>query len=177
VRGRVGKWYLGPTLNNPALLRNVPAGVLEGIAGISPDLGIDAEAFDQHFERETGGLPPAGSHYYFDAVALLALSIAEGVALDGAIPDPVTFQLHMQRITSAPGSIVSFENLAAGLAMAASGQDIQYHGAAGTYVLDSQGDSIQNQASIWTIVGNTFQPIGAQLCNDDEVYPGYSDAP
>jgi branched-chain amino acid transport system substrate-binding protein len=174
VRGRVGKWYLGPTLNNPALLRNVPAGVLEGILGVSPDLGADAGDFDQYFEAETGVPPLAGSHYYFDAVALLALSIAEGIALNGAIPAPVTFQMYMQKATAPPGDIVSFNNLAAGLALAAAGQDIQYLGAAGSYVLDDKGDSTQNQGAIWQISGSTFQKVGSVLCNDDEVYPGYS---
>lgn len=174
VRGRVGKWYLGPTLNNPALLRNVPAGALEGILGISPDLGPNAADFDTYFEAATGVPPLAGSHYYFDAVALLALSIAEGIALNGFIPDPVTFQVHLQKVTAPPGESVTFDNLAAGLAMALAGQDIQYHGAAGTYVLDKRGDSTQNQGTVWQISGNTFQNVGSELCNDEEVYPGYS---
>jgi hypothetical protein len=76
--------------------------------------------------------------------------------------------------TAPPGETVTCDNLAAGLAMAAAGQDVQYHGAAGTYVLDDRGDSIQNQGTIWQISGNTFQNVGSELCNDEEVYPGYS---
>ena len=95
VRGKVGQWYLGPTLNNPALLRNVPAGVLEGLRGISPDLGANAADFDTYFAEATGVPPLPGSHYYFDAVALLALAIAEGFGQTGAIPEPVTFKLHL----------------------------------------------------------------------------------
>ena len=173
VRGKVGKWYLGPTLNNPGLLRNVPAGVLEGLLGISPDLGPNAEAFDAYFEAETGMPPLAGAHYYFDAVALLALSIAEGIALNAAIPAAASFDLHMQKVTSAPGEIITFDNLATGLTLAAAGVDVQYHGAAGSYVLNREGDSIQNQATIWQIRENTVHKIGTELCNDEEVFPGY----
>jgi ABC-type branched-subunit amino acid transport system substrate-binding protein len=173
VRGKVGRWYLGPTLNNPALLRNVPAGVLEGVLGISPDLGLNAGAFDAYFEAETGIPPLAGAHYYYDAVALLALSIAEGIALSGTIPSQLSFPMHMQRVTAAPGNIVTFDNLALGLALAAAGEDIQYLGAAGSYVLDQDGDSIQNQATIWRVTEGSFQKIGTELCNDEEVFPGY----
>ena len=174
VRGKVGKFYLGPTLNNPALLRNVPAGVLEGLLGISPDLGPNAAAFDAYFAAETGVPALAGSHYYFDAVALLALTIAEGVAQTDAIPDPGTFNHHLQNVTSAGGQVVSYDGLGAGLAAVAAGLKIHYRGAAGDYVLSTDGDSIQNRATIWQITGNAFLNIDGEQCSDAEVYPGYS---
>jgi len=175
VRGKTGQWYLGPTLNNPALLRNVPANVLEGLVGISPDLGANAVDFDRYFEEATGLPSLAGAHYYFDAVALLALAIAEGLAQEGAIPDPITFKLHLQNVTSAtPASqVVSYRSLELGLALLEAGQKVQYSGAAGDYVLSADGDSIDNRASIWRIAGNSFQTIGSQVCSDAEVYPGY----
>jgi neutral amino acid transport system substrate-binding protein len=173
VRGRVGQWYLGPTLNNPALLRNVPTGVLEGLRGISPDLGANADNFDAYFEAATGVPPLAGSHYYFDAVALLALAIAEGFAQTGAIPEPVTFKLHLQNVTRPSPQVISYRNLGLGLNLIAAGQTVQYSGAAGNYVLSADGDSIDNRATIWRISDHSFQNIGAQQCSDAEVYPGY----
>ena len=173
VRGKVGQWYLGPTLNNPALLRNVPAGVLEGLRGISPDLGANAADFDAYFAETTGVPPLPGSHYYFDAVALLALAIAEGFGQTGAIPEPITFRLHLQSVTSPSPQVVSYRNLRLGLDLVAAGQKIQYSGAAGNYVLSADGDSIDNRATIWRISGNNFQSIGSQQCGDAEVYPGY----
>ena len=173
VRGKVGQWYLGPTLNNPALLRNVPAGVLEGLPGISPDLGPNADDFDAYFADATGVPPLAGAHYYFDAVALLALAIAEGLGQTGAIPEPVTFKLHLQSVTGSSPQVVSYRNLALGLQLVAAGQKIQYSGAAGNYVLSDDGDSIDNRTTIWRIRGNGFEKIGAQQCSDAEVYPGY----
>lgn len=173
VRGKMGKWYLGPTLNNPALLRNVPAGVLEGIRVISPDLGDNADSFDSYFESATGVPPLAGSHYYFDAVAMLALAVAEGIAQTRSIPDPVTFKLHLRNVTSTSDQIVPYWDLTTGLQQVAAGARIQYSGAAGNYVLNSDGDSIDNRAGIWRISGNTFQPDGSELCNDSEVISGY----
>jgi ABC-type branched-subunit amino acid transport system substrate-binding protein len=174
VRGKVGKWYLGPPLNNPALLRNVPAGVLEGIFGISPDLGDKETAFSDYFESETAVPPLAGSHYYFDAVALLALAIAEGIAEEGEIPDPANFKRHLQNVSSTSGQIVSFNNLADGLAQIAAHQKVTYSGAAGSYILNEQGDSVENRATIWMITGDTFQDIGLEQCTNAEVYPGHS---
>jgi neutral amino acid transport system substrate-binding protein len=173
VRGKVGKFYLGPTLNNPALLRNVPAGVLEGIHGISPDLGPNAAVFDTVFEAETGVPPLAGSHYYFDAVALLALTLAEGLAQTNALPDPVTFKLHLQAVTAPSLQVVTFDGLAAGVAQVLAGGKVQYRGAAGNYVLSDDGDSIENRATIWEIRGNSFRNIDSEQCSDAEVYPGY----
>ncbi len=177
VRGKVGRFYLGPTLNNPALLRNVPAGVLEGIQGISPDLGPNAGDFDRYFQAATGVPPLAGSHYYFDAVALLALAIAEGIAQTGAIPDPGTFKLHLQDVTTISDQVVSYDSLAAGLALVLAGGKVQYSGAAGNYVLSLDGDSIENRATIWQIIGNTFHNIDSEQCSDAEVYPGYKTPP
>jgi len=173
VRGKVGQWYLGPTLNNPALLRNVPVGVLEGILGISPDLGDMATDFDRYFQASTGVPPLAGSHYYFDAVAMLALAIADGIAQTGTVPDSGTFKLHLQSVTSTSTQIVSFDTLPAGLAAVAAGQKIQYRGAAGDYVLNQDGDSIENRATIWQISDNAFQDIDHEQCSDAEVSSGY----
>ena len=173
VRGKVGKWYLGPPLNNPALLRNVPAGVLEGIEGISPDLGVNAAAFDTYFEAETAVPPLAGSHYYYDAVAMLALAIAAGIAETGAIPNPATFKNRLQNVTSTPGQIISFDNLATGLAQIAAGEKVTYSGAAGSYVLNTLGDSVENRATIWRITGDRFEDIGFEQCANEEVYPGH----
>jgi len=173
VRGKVGKWYLGPPLNNPALLRNVPTGVLEGMLGISPDLGANAAKFDADFESMTGVPSLAGSHYYYDAVAMLALAIAEGIAQTGVIPDPVTLKLHLQAISSAPGELIQYDDLSRGLAMVAARQKIQYSGAAGAYVLNADGDSIQNQATIWRITGSNFDYAGSELCTDAEVLSSY----
>ena len=173
VRGKVGNFYLGPTLNDPALLRNVPAGVLEGLVGISPDLGAHAEDFRAYFQNATGFSPVAGSHYYFDAVALLALAIADGVAQTKAIPDPGTFKLHLDGVSSASGQVVSFADLGTALQLVSGGTKVQYDGAAGEYQLSKVGDSIGNRATLWRISDNSFLDIDHEQCSDAEVLSDY----
>ncbi len=181
VRGKVGTWYLGPTLRNPALLINVPAGVLEGLRGISPDLGDNAADFDAYFEDATGVPPLAGSHYYFDAVALLALAIADGFAHSDAIPPPGNFMRHLQNVTAAPdvdggGTPVpaSYRDLAAALAAVTAGVKVQYSGAAGQYSLSDDGDSIKNEARMWVIQGNAFHETVSERCTEAEVLSDYT---
>ncbi len=169
VRGRPIRIYLGPTLKDPALLRNVPAGVLEGMVGVSADLGEQASSFARFFETRTTVLPVAGSHYYYDAVALLALAVSEGLAQEGLFPTPAILKTHMLNVSSEGGSGVSFDTLADGLALIATGQKVSYHGAAGSYVLSSLGDSTLNRGSIWQIVGNDFVTVGSQQCDTKDM--------
>ncbi len=169
VRGKPGKWYLGPTLNNPELLRNVPAGVLEGMKGISADLGARATDFAAYFQAQTAIPPLTGSNYYFDAVALLALAVNHGIAVHGAMPAPAALTMEMQAVTSASGEVVSFDQLAEGLALVKAGQAVQYQGAAGTYLLNSQGNSTQTRGAIWQITGTSFEDIDYEQCSTLDV--------
>jgi ABC-type branched-subunit amino acid transport system substrate-binding protein len=169
VRGRPVKVYLGPTLNDPALLRNVPAGVLEGLIGVSADLGEQAPSFATHLQERTSVLPIAGAHYYYDAVALLSLAVAEGFAQEGAIPTPASMRQHMLNVSSAGGALVTFDHLADGLALLAARQKVSYNGAAGAYVLSVQGDSTLTRGSIWQIVGSEFVTVGFEQCAQSEI--------
>jgi len=172
VRGKPGKWYLGPTLNNPELLRNVPVGVLEGMKGVSADLGGQAAEFSAYFETRTAFPPQTGSNYYFDAVALLALAVSHGLAASGTIPDPAALKTEMLAVTSAAGEAVAFDQLAHGLALVRSGQTVQYQGAAGTYVLDALGDSTQTRGAIWQVQGTSFVDVDSEQCIPTEVDNG-----
>jgi ABC-type branched-subunit amino acid transport system substrate-binding protein len=169
VRGRPVKVYLGPTLNDPALLRNVPVGVLEGLVGVSADLGEQAPRFASYLQERTTVLPIASAHTYFDAVALLSLAVAEGFAQEDAIPTPAAMRQHMLNVSSAGGAPVTFDHLADGLALLAAGQKVSYSGAAGSYVLSVQGDSTLTRGSIWQIAGSEFVTVGFEQCAQSEI--------
>lgn len=169
ARGRPIKIYLGPTLRDPELLRNVPTGILEGVNGVSPDLGERAPAFAVYHETRTTIPPVAGSHYYFDAAALLSLAAAEGFAQEGSIPTPPAMKPHMLNVTSETGIVVAFNQLAEGFALLAAGQKISYRGAAGSYVLNANGDSTLSRGVIWQIVGNDFVTIAYGQCDGTDV--------
>lgn len=172
ARGRSLKFYLGPTLNNPELLRNVSTGILEGMYGVSADLGEGAAGFEAFFEARTDILPVSGAHYYYDAVALLSLSVARSIALTSAMPSPESMKEHMLAISSASGTTVTYEQLTQGLALLASGQKITYYGAAGAYVLNALGDSVLNGGAIWQIQGNDFVTVDYEQCDPTEVQNG-----
>jgi ABC-type branched-subunit amino acid transport system substrate-binding protein len=172
VRGKPIKLYLGPTLNNPELLRNVPVGVLEGMSGVSADLGTQSADFDAFFEARTGVPPIAGSHYYYDAVAMLSLAAGRGLGLTGTLPAPATMKEHMLSVTSTGGTVITYDRLAEGLGLLGQGQKIQYVGAAGLYVLNALGDSTLNRGVIWSIKGNEFQTIDYQQCDVSELQNG-----
>ena len=62
-----------------------------------------------------------------------------------------------------------FDQLAAGLQLAAAGQDIEYLGAAGSYVINSVGDSVDTAAALGTISGNSFITVGHDKCEASEL--------
>jgi neutral amino acid transport system substrate-binding protein len=169
VRGKHGDWYLGPTLHDPELLVNVAAGILEGIHGVSPDLGSHSDAFAAFFQARTGIAPTAGSHYYFDAVALLGLTLAEGFAHDGLLPTPTLFKQHLSNVTQDSGQVMAFDAIGPALDLLRGGQPVQYDGAAGLYFLDSYGDTIENRAAIWRIQGAEFVNVDYHECAESEV--------
>jgi ABC-type branched-subunit amino acid transport system substrate-binding protein len=176
VRNKPVDVYLGPTLNSPELLRNVPLGILEGISGVSADLGSQSSTFESFLLARTKVPSIAGSHYYFDSVALLALAVAEGIAQTGVLPPPSAMMAHMLSLTSPGGTLVGFDQLAQGLGLLAAGQKIEYQGAAGAYVLNALGDSTYNRGAIWQIKGTAFESIDYEQCEVSELqngsYPG-----
>lgn len=172
VLGGTTQWYLGPALNNPELLRNLPAGALEGTVGFSPDFGSQAQSFDSYLVGSTSASPLPGAHYYFDAVALLALALGESVWAGDGIPDPAAFKPHLFNVSSAGGVVVTFDQIAQGLSLVKTGQKVQYQGAAGTNILDDQGDSTQSEIAIWQISSTSFEIVGHQQCSASEAYPG-----
>jgi branched-chain amino acid transport system substrate-binding protein len=169
LRDRPLKIYMGPTLKNPELLRNVPAGILEGVVGVSADLGEQAATFAAYLESRSTALPVAESHYYFDAVALLSLAVAEGIAQSGSIPTPAAIKAHMLNVTSPEGNQVTFDRLDEGLARLAAGEKVSYRGAAGSYVLSSLGDSTLSRGSIWQVAGNDFVTVGSEQCDPKDM--------
>jgi branched-chain amino acid transport system substrate-binding protein len=172
VRGKVIPMYLGPTLNSPELLRNVPGGVLEGMSGVSADLGEQAERFGAFFTERTALPDTASAHYYFEAVALLSLAISDGIARTGSMPLPAAMMQHMLNVTAGGGTPIAPDELGRGLALMASGARIEYHGAAGTYVLNGVGDSTYNRGAIWQIHGTDFQTIDYEQCEVAELQTG-----
>jgi branched-chain amino acid transport system substrate-binding protein len=164
-----GKWYLAPMMKDPEFLRNIPPGALDSAIGVSADIEQQTAAFAAFFQAGTGDLPLDSAAYYYDAAAMMSLTLAAAFAAENAMPTPASFKTNMMQIASAPGTVVRFDELATGLQLAASGQDIQYLGAAGSYVINKVGDSVETAAAIWTISGGEFVTVGHDTCVASEI--------
>ncbi len=120
------------------VIEQIGADLLEGAYGTSPKaLESDAsQAFKTLYEKKYGELPPRPFiDASYDATAILLLATARAGSNDGsAIRDA------MREVTNAPGSKINPGELAKGLELAASGEDIDYVGAAGNHEFDDQGD-------------------------------------
>lgn len=166
---RSGRWYLAPMMKDPEFLRNIPPGALDGAIGVSADIEQQSAAFASFFKKGTGDLPVDSAAYYYDAAALLSLTLAASYANLGTLPTPAQFKTYMMQTTSAPGTVVTFDQLAIGLRLAASGQDIEYHGAAGNYTINSVGDSVDTAGALWAISGQEFVTVAHYTCLTSEI--------
>jgi hypothetical protein len=82
---------------------------------------------------------------------------------------------HMLNVSSADGNVVSFDNLADGFALLATGQKVSYVGAAGAYTLNRFGDATFSRGDIWQIVGNDFVTLSSEQCQSTDLV--FVDAP
>lgn len=164
-----GKWYLAPMMKDPEFVRNIPPGSLDGAIGVSADIEQQSAAFATFFKEGTGNLPVDSAAYYYDAAAMMSLTLAASYASLGTLPTPAQFKTFMMQTASAPGTVVTFDQLAAGLQLAAAGQDIQYLGAAGNYVINSVGDSVDTAGALWAISGQDFVTVAHYTCVTSEI--------
>ncbi|SDQ52707.1 ABC transporter substrate-binding protein [Natronobacterium texcoconense] len=118
---------------------SLPAGVdnpMENVFGTAPAAaGPGAETFTDLFESEYGSEPGVFTAQAYDATAIHILAQLRAGELSGpAISEQV------REVTDPGGELVTPENLAEGLVMAADGDEIEYQGASGEVVFDENGD-------------------------------------
>jgi hypothetical protein len=92
--------------------------------------------------------------------------------MDGGMPTPATIKEHVLSVSSATGTVVGFDELAKGFSLLAAGQKVTYSGAAGSYVLNTLGDSILNRGAIWRIQGGDFVTLDHEQCDSSELQNG-----
>ena len=191
VAGMAGDWYLAPTLFTNMFLENIPFGSLNGFLVFSPSLSLKSEcktslqtepysvdcvrdnskAFIKYYGSAWGGDHPLpASRFYYDAVVLLALSLARAHYLGETDSSPVTIREHMRYIAEKPGVTVDWRHIGDGFEKLEAGGDISYSGAAAEYefIINRVGASygVANHRVIdaWSIRNNSFkiaESIGA----------------
>ena len=147
-----GRWYFGPSLDTEEFVLNTPAGLLDGMVGISPALTADSEEFAEKYRRRWSGEEPAlGANFYYDSVAVIALALQEAHARLGRLPDERELSVSIRAVSGPPGRIVTWDELDVGLEMLASGSQVNYRGISGSIDFDQDGDVAQGLVRFWHV--------------------------
>jgi ABC-type branched-subunit amino acid transport system substrate-binding protein len=171
VIGRTDGWLLGPMLNTPGFLHNMPSDALNGSWGVSPTQSLpdeceqveesysgplhcvhdNADAFAAHFaDRWEGELPFPAAYFYYDAVVLLAMGLAYADAR--GIVEPSAARLHALILelnqATEQGRWNDLEHTFAKLSQ---GIPLAYLGSATTYQFDQYGAATHILFDSWTV--------------------------
>lgn len=150
--GGVARWYLTPALKSDQFIDNVPPGLLDGAVGVAARPGSNAASFAQAFsERYDGDFPLDAAGFYYDATALILLAAARASADSGGVPARHELKAWLQEVSGPEGSPVRWNELAEGIALAASGQDLDYQGVTGSVDLNDRGDLVEGLVQLWKI--------------------------
>jgi ABC-type branched-subunit amino acid transport system substrate-binding protein len=151
---RTGAWspaktFMTPELRDPTVISQLGSKLTEGLRGVSPALGETPlqKSFTALFTREEPGKTPTGYEpYAFDSVVVTFLAALEAGSTDGhAIAG------HMQSVTSPPGHVYTYQNLAAAIKAALAGQKINYDGVSGPLDLGTDGTPTQGSFDMWGV--------------------------
>ncbi|ARS88359.1 ABC transporter substrate-binding protein [Natrarchaeobaculum aegyptiacum] len=118
---------------------NLPANVdnpMENVFGTAPAAaGPGADTFTDMFESEYGSSPGVFTAQAYDATSIHILAQLRADELSGpAVSEQV------RQVANPGGEVVTPDNLADGLDLAADGEEIEYQGASGEVVFDDNGD-------------------------------------
>jgi ABC-type branched-subunit amino acid transport system substrate-binding protein len=189
VAGRQQGWLLGPMLNTPGFLGNVPSGVLKGSWGVSPTLSLsseceqvedeyggpvkcsheNADAFADHFaSRWDGERPFPAAHFYYDAVVLLAMGLEYARGKGFSSPTASELQSFIVKLSQA-SERGAWNDLEASFSKLSQGVAVTYVGAAAIYEFDQYGAATHVLFDSWTIdhfnyeSGDTLRSQCAQI--------------
>ena len=164
-------WYFGPLLADEAFVRNVPVASVAGLTGLA--LPEAPDAFVTAFIRRWGGSAPVRqAARYYDAVALIGLAVQAEHAAGNDAPTALQLRDYIASISAAPGIPIGWNELDRGMALARGGVDSDYHGAAGEYEIDVNGDATTNPLDVWTVHNGHIATIGTVVCTPEEAYAG-----
>jgi branched-chain amino acid transport system substrate-binding protein len=151
------RWYLSPTLHTPVFLDSLPKGALAGAHGVSGGLVAGAEDFRAAFQARWQDVPLDDAYPFYDAGAVAVLSLARAFHHGGKVPEGAGLREHVLAVTRAGGAPVRWNELARGLELLNSGQEIEYLGLSGVLEFDAAGQTPAVNTKWWTVGGdNTF---------------------
>jgi ABC-type branched-subunit amino acid transport system substrate-binding protein len=154
--GGRGRLYFAPTLMTEVFAREVPAGSIEGMVGVSAISGADADAFAQAYAEWSGEAPAQAAYFYYDAMALLALAIEKAHRDAGEMPTGEQLRAALPAVSGPPGVQVRWNETDRALALVRAGEEIDYQGASGEVNLDERGDVALAQVDFWAVRGHAI---------------------
>jgi ABC-type branched-subunit amino acid transport system substrate-binding protein len=146
-----GRWYFGPSLDSEEFVWNTPAGLLDGMVGISPALTADSAEFARRFRERWGEEPALSANFYYDGVAVLALALQEAHSELGRAPDERELAASIRSVSGPPGRILTWRELDLALGTLASGSPVNYRGISGGVDFDHDGDVAQGLVRFWYV--------------------------
>jgi ABC-type branched-subunit amino acid transport system substrate-binding protein len=147
-----GRWYFGPSLDSEEFVLNTPAGLLDGMVGISPALTADSANFALEYRaRWLGEDPTLGANFYYDSVAVLALALAEAQQRLGRAPDAAELAVSIRSVSGPPGRTITWHELDTGLNTLAQGSPVNYRGISGPIDFNTDGDVAQGLVRFWHV--------------------------
>ena len=176
-----GGWILGPTLNTPGFLPNIPLKSLDGVFGISPTLSLkseceslpvkyqgpiecgseNAKAFSQHFkERWDGDEPFPAAHFYYDAIVLIAMGLTYELAEGNANPTAYQVREAIRELSNEPEQRGGWDELDVVFATLVQGAPIALRGAAAEYEFDGYGAARHTVMDTWSVKGLDYVDEG-----------------
>jgi ABC-type branched-subunit amino acid transport system substrate-binding protein len=143
------RWFLSPLLKTDLLVQNVAPQALEGALGVAPKIYELGDEFPRAFaQRWLGDEPLEGAYFYYDAMALLAMSLAKNARSSDAEPN---LGKAMLDAAGPPGEGVKWDALELGLDRIAQGKDMYYTGLTGPLSLQTCGLRGTGTTSAWTV--------------------------
>jgi len=157
--GDPNRWFLSPSLHTPALLENVPRGLLEGARGVSAVQTDISGGFQDSFNRRWQDRPLDNAYPFYDAGAVAVLALQRAVSRTGLLPEGSGLGPHIVAVTNPGGVQVGWDQIGTGLQHLRAGQEVEYIGLTGPLRYDSSGRTTSASTHWWTIRGHTFEPI------------------
>jgi ABC-type branched-subunit amino acid transport system substrate-binding protein len=148
-----GKWYLSPTLHTPALLANLPEGLLAGARGVATGKTVDESAFVSRFQQRWDDVPLDDAYAFYDAGAVVALAMQRAQHREGAIPSGTDLGKHVVEVTRAAGMPIRWDQLGRGLELLRHGLEVAYIGLSGPLEFDALGAQTTSANTNWWEVG------------------------
>ena len=163
-RNRVGpgasnplKWYFGPLLRVDDFPRNVnPRTLIQGGVGVAPGVeGARSTAFVERFRSRWDAEPTLDAQYLFDSVNVLLLAL-ESTARSNpgdnlTLNNPYAATCQSVESVTKTGTLVSWQDVDAGIAFDWVSQDLDYDGLTGPVELDDLGNANDGLIEFWQV--------------------------